>query len=141
MAPQINPIQRGFVYGRQFTLNIVELDTVSRMFSNMPQLMMPILMLFDFESAFPSILHHWIDCVLRHGNFLDGFTCQNDLPLQLSFHMSRWKGSIPPLVSQWSAPGLSTEWPHLQHRFGSLPEEDCPGGELATGWHLESLCR
>ena len=54
-------MQRGFIKGRRFLENIVELDTYARMFSlqSLPHTF-PILALWDFSAAFPSVIHGWI---------------------------------------------------------------------------------
>ena len=67
-------IQRGFVQGRQATLNIVDLDSISRAFAN--QVLFPgeaILSLWDFLAAFPSLRHAWILLVFREYGFPPGF--------------------------------------------------------------------
>ena len=70
-------IQRGFVHGRNFLENVLELDSMSRIYSmfavhnyglaaflDKPHLV-PITPTFDFEAAFPSVAHEWIILVLR----------------------------------------------------------------------------
>ena len=54
----ISKIQRGFIRGRQFTENIVELDAKAREYSmTVDASNMPALVLWDFAAAFPSVLH------------------------------------------------------------------------------------
>ncbi len=78
-----NIIQRGFVPTRNFLENVVDLDSASRIFSmhflnqcynpcaHLP--LIPILPLFDFMAAFPSVIHEWIFLCLRHRGFPIGF--------------------------------------------------------------------
>ena len=60
--------------GRQFTKNILDLDSVARQYSftRLPS-DMPVLAFFDFAAAFPSVFHRWIFCFLRICDFPDGF--------------------------------------------------------------------
>ena len=74
IAKRANYIQRGFVTGRLFTENIVDLDTTSRTFSNIePVSNIPVICTFDFAAAFPSVNHSWILRILRASGFPDGF--------------------------------------------------------------------
>jgi len=66
--------QNGFVAGRNFLNNILDLDSAARIFSmvyesecdnNNPS-NIPILGAFDYEAAFPSVIHGWIWLVLRY---------------------------------------------------------------------------
>ena len=67
------PMQRGFCFGRQLGLNVVDLDAYMRAFNarfdwdkvknNIPH--MPCTMLYDFCNAFPTLLHTWLFMVLR----------------------------------------------------------------------------
>ena len=67
--------QRGFCPGRQFCLNIVELDAFQRVYdciansstlsSGFEAAECPVLALFDMCNAFPSIAHVWLFAVLR----------------------------------------------------------------------------
>eukprot|EP00973_Karenia_brevis_P011142 1507863-Karenia_brevis.AAC.1 len=55
------PQQRGFIVGRQFTDNILLIDTISRIYSNsFRQYGNAILAFFDFANAFPSVCLKWI---------------------------------------------------------------------------------
>ena len=67
IAPQhIHPAQRGFVKGRHFVQNILDLDTQARMFSmTQSPSDMPALVFWDYEAAFPSVSHEWIFAMLR----------------------------------------------------------------------------
>ena len=68
--------QRGFVSGRNFLNNVLDLDSIARILSmyyihkggdpNLDISKIPILAFFDFETAFPSVAHAWIRLVLRH---------------------------------------------------------------------------
>ena len=58
-------LQRGFLPGRHFTDNIVELDAFSRTYAMDSSLTYPVLALFDFGSAFPSLIHAWMFTVLE----------------------------------------------------------------------------
>ena len=67
------PEQRGFCKGRQLSLNAVDLDTFMRAFNVMfqgpweiPNLdNFPLVALFDFCNAFPTMLHQWLFLVLK----------------------------------------------------------------------------
>ncbi len=69
---QITPAcQRGFCPGRQFTLNIVVLDTFSRIYNQISGFHSssdisdcPVTALYDICNAFPSIAHLWLFAVL-----------------------------------------------------------------------------
>jgi len=66
--------QNGFVAGRNFLNNILDLDSAGRIFSmvyeseceNSNPSNIPILGAFDYEAAFPSVIHGWIWLVLKH---------------------------------------------------------------------------
>ncbi|CAK0907052.1 unnamed protein product, partial [Prorocentrum cordatum] len=62
-----NRLQRGFIQGRQFGTNIVELDAVARCYSMVPSAGtdLPLVAAFDFAQAFPSISHRWMLLVLE----------------------------------------------------------------------------
>ncbi len=64
-------LQRGFVAGRNFLDNVVDLDAWSRkyamQFSDLNNLM-PILAFTDFGAAFPSIIHKWMFIALKSSN-------------------------------------------------------------------------
>ena len=66
--------QRGFCSGRQFTLNIVILDTFMRIFNSLidpkkilelPPSQIPGLALYDVANAFPTVAHFWLFAVLK----------------------------------------------------------------------------
>ena len=74
ICKRANSIQRGFITGRQFTNNIVDLDTTSRTFSNTePVSNIPVMCTFDFAAAFPSVIHSWILRILNASRFPEGF--------------------------------------------------------------------
>ena len=65
--------QNGFTGGRHFLNNLVVIDTCSRIYSMMHSVCtnsdlknIPIAGAFDFEAAFPSVIHAWIWMVLHH---------------------------------------------------------------------------
>ena len=69
LKPLINDnackLQRGFIAGRNFLNNIVDLDSFARIFSDPSnQFLWPILCLYDFAAAFPSILHDYLLAIL-----------------------------------------------------------------------------
>jgi len=75
--------QNGFVPGRIFLNNVLDLDSASRIYSmhfiksghnafNHPALI-PILAFFDFAAAFPSVAHAWIRLVLVARGLPQGF--------------------------------------------------------------------
>ena len=58
-------LQRGFIAGRNFLNNIVDLDSFARLFSDPSnKLLLPILCFFDFAAAFPSILHDYLLAII-----------------------------------------------------------------------------
>ena len=78
----VNPIQQGFVPGRNFVANVVQLDLESRVSAlrclnardaSSPSDLLPphsvaslaCSLLFDFAAAFPSVLQSWLLSVLR----------------------------------------------------------------------------
>ena len=65
LAKQSFWTQRGFTKGRQLIQNVLDLDTFSRLAALRPELK-PILVLFDFASAFPSVFHCWLMAVMVH---------------------------------------------------------------------------
>ncbi len=76
--------QRGFVPKRNFLNNIVDLDSASRVYSNHAMgresnkvniALIPILALFDFAIAFPSVIHDWIFINLDYREFPSWFIC------------------------------------------------------------------
>eukprot|EP00959_Pyramimonas_sp_CCMP1952_P137662 2881093-Pyramimonas_sp.AAC.1 len=63
----VNGLQRGFIQGRQFGTNIIELDAHARAYSMLPcaELDLPALVAFDFAQAFPSVSHRWMRHMLQ----------------------------------------------------------------------------
>ena len=62
--------QRGFINKRYFTDNVLIIDTVSRIYSNLyKKYGNSIMAFFDFANAFPSVYIQWIFLVLNHFNF------------------------------------------------------------------------
>ena len=73
-------LQRGFVLGRQLVGNVMDLDTCARicgMDALAPiakvKFICPLLALFDFAAAFPSVAHEWLFAVLAARGCPDGF--------------------------------------------------------------------
>jgi len=70
LTPQM---QRGFCRGRQLATNVVDLDAFGRVFNEKypgpwsPQDVhnFPVMALYDFCNAFPTIIHEWLFLVLR----------------------------------------------------------------------------
>ena len=68
--------QNGFVGGRNFLKNVLDLDSVARIMSMLfgfrghsahtETSSIPIMPLFDFEAAFPSVAHEWLWLVLKY---------------------------------------------------------------------------
>ena len=58
-------LQNGFIFHRNFLNNIVNLDAAARVYSMDTSKLLPIIALFDFGAAFPSVLHQWLWRVLR----------------------------------------------------------------------------
>ena len=68
--------QQGFIPGRHFTNNIVAVDTVSRIYSNLAHRYgNSISALFDFGNAFPSVIIQWILLVLQWLKAPHGIIC------------------------------------------------------------------
>jgi hypothetical protein len=79
--------QRGFVPGRNFLSNVVDLDSAARLyslyatgrfFSDVPKSeplpagktsLIPVLPFFDFAAAFPSVIHRWIFLAIERRGF------------------------------------------------------------------------
>ena len=64
--------QNGFTQGRKFLNNLVDVDSASRMYSMLYDHLdstspedIPIAGAYDFEAAFPSVIHEWIWLVLH----------------------------------------------------------------------------
>ena len=81
LEPQYQKIthftQNGFVKLRNFLRNLLDLDSAARIFSMIFMSAcsnphnpsnIPILGAFDFEAAFPSVIHCWTWLVLKHEN-------------------------------------------------------------------------
>ena len=77
-----NKTKNGFTGGRIFLNNLVALDSTGRMYScayegsKKPDLnpsIIPISAVFDFEAAFPSVIHAWIWVVFRHRELPEHF--------------------------------------------------------------------
>ena len=64
--------QRGFLPGRNFVNNIVDLDAVARIYASDSSLFHPVLAFWDFGSAFPSLIHAWLFIILRVIGLPDG---------------------------------------------------------------------
>ena len=85
LEPQCKKIthiaQNGFVAGRNFLNNILDLDSAGRIFSMVFESEcnssnpsnIPIIGAFDFEAAFPSVIHGWIWLVLKHRKLPEHF--------------------------------------------------------------------
>lgn len=67
-------VQNGFVKGRNFLNNILDLDSAGRIYSwrhwdklrDRGVTHMPVSAAFDFAAAFPSVIHAWMWLVLEH---------------------------------------------------------------------------
>ena len=70
-----NASQRGFVRGRQGFLNITDVDTCARILDMLHSagLLWPIIVLFDFAAAFPSISHTYLHKSLKFVNIPPNF--------------------------------------------------------------------
>ena len=64
--------QRGFLPGRNFVDNIVDLDAYARIYASDSSLFLPLLAFWDFGSAFPSLIHEWLFIILRVIGFPTG---------------------------------------------------------------------
>ena len=49
-----------FTKGRNFVNNIVDLDSIGRIYGADPSSHLPVIALFDFAAAFPSIMHKYL---------------------------------------------------------------------------------
>jgi hypothetical protein len=67
-----NKLQNGFIAGRNFLDNIVKLDAAARVYSMNPDSLLPVLALFDFGAAFPSVVHQWLVLVFRSVKLPEG---------------------------------------------------------------------
>lgn len=60
-AAHVHATQRGFIAGREMSRNVLELDTYARaMHSTIPGGDLPVLLLCDMATAFPSVNRHWL---------------------------------------------------------------------------------
>ena len=67
-------LQRGFIMLRQLALNIVDLDSIIKALGNFNHFNdEAALALWDFQAAFPSVTHAWIQAVFRFYGFPEGF--------------------------------------------------------------------
>ncbi len=62
----VDPMQGGFVPGRQFLQNLLDIDTQARL-DSMPKNggQLAHMIFFDFAAAFPSISHEWMWVVIK----------------------------------------------------------------------------
>jgi len=67
LAEELDPCQQGFLAGRTPSRNIVDIDYKGRCFALEPEGPDPVIVLFDFMAAFPSLSHclifllfHWV---------------------------------------------------------------------------------
>ena len=66
LATWLHYTQRGFVFGRNFLDNVVDLDSMGRVLAfRLAEHFKPIFALFDIDAAFPSLSHTYLFCVLR----------------------------------------------------------------------------
>ena len=73
IARQACSLQRGFVAGRQLLENITDLDAEARVYGHPSDAhLLPILVLFDFCAAFPSVALSWVWTVLDAMQFHPG---------------------------------------------------------------------
>jgi hypothetical protein len=99
--------QRGFVKGRNFLQNVIEIDTFSRQIDLercFPGAIstpadIPILASFDIKAAFPSLLHEYLQQVLRHLRFplgiVNGILAQYESVFAYGF----FDGKLTPLFN------------------------------------------
>ena len=67
-------IQKGFIAYRQMLANVVELDARAHCFALCsPAYLLPLIVLFDFSAAFPSVSHTWLFMCLEAMKFPTGF--------------------------------------------------------------------
>ena len=92
----ISWIQRGFVPGRNFLLNVLELDLFSRVFSNCPRSSLPpaILVSFDIMAAFPTLALSWLFRVLEVCNAPYGFLTYVRMMYTDLLHFVQYRGSM-----------------------------------------------
>lgn len=73
MGGEAHPAQRGFVYDRQLTKNVVEMDAYARLFkTTVPDTDCPVLVLLDHLAAFPSVCQLFMFSALAFLGFPDG---------------------------------------------------------------------
>ena len=90
-------LQRGFIAGRNFVNNIVDLDTAIRCYDMSTPQTYPLLAFFDFGSAFPSVLHKWLFTCVETAGFPKGF--QN--ALHVLYTLVAALGSVSGQVNQF----------------------------------------
>ena len=74
IASKACPIQRGFIPGRRALENVLDLDTKARVYSlQAPPASLPVLAMWDFSTAFASVVHEWIFKCLDSYAFPVGF--------------------------------------------------------------------
>jgi len=67
LAKMASASQRGFVPGRQGIVNVIELETISRIIDLSPAPgALPLSILWDFAAAFPSLAHEFLFIVLSY---------------------------------------------------------------------------
>ena len=92
----ISWIQRGFVHGRNFVLNILELDVFSRVFTNSSRSSLPpaILVFFDLLVAFPTLAIAWLFQVLEATGAPLGFCIYVESMYIDLLHVIQYRGSM-----------------------------------------------
>ena len=65
-------LQRGFIAGRNFIDNIVDLDAHCRAYAMNPDNCLPVLATYDLGNAFPSLVHVFLFAALECANLLAG---------------------------------------------------------------------
>ena len=65
-------LQNGLIYLRNFLNNVVSIDAMARVYSMDTSLYLPLIALWDFGAAFPSVLHAWLLKVLITVRLPDG---------------------------------------------------------------------
>ena len=80
LAEELDPCQLGFLAGRTRSRNIVDIDYKGRCFALEPEGPDPVIVLFDFLAAFPSLSHcfifflfHWLALLPGHEMILREF--------------------------------------------------------------------
>ena len=65
VAETLCEVQQGFLMERNFVNNVIKADAWSRTYALRAVFHLPLLVLFDFAAAFPSIAHDWLITVLQ----------------------------------------------------------------------------